>query len=85
VIYTLAREPGDGALHQLYRLPAGKDDGVDAARAAMTQYGAHEAVTAMAQVHYAQASAALSQISAPNPQMQQELQALADGLLGRRV
>jgi len=42
-------------------------------------------VTAMAQVHYAQASAALSQISAPNPQMQQELQALADGLLGRRV
>ncbi len=85
VIYTLAREPGDGALHQLYQLPAGKDAGVDAARAAMTQYGAHEAVTAMAQVHYAQASAALSQISAPNPQMQQELQALADGLLGRRV
>jgi hypothetical protein len=51
----------------------------------MTQYGAHEAVTAMAQVHYEKASAALSQISAPNPRMQQELQSLADGLLGRRV
>lgn len=85
VIYTLAREPEDGALHQLYQLPAGDDAGIAAARDAMTQYGAHEAVAAMAQGHYAQASAALQHINAPNVAMKQELQALADGLLGRRV
>lgn len=85
VIHTLAREPIDGALHQLYQSPLGNDDGIDAARVAMTQYGAHQAVTVLAQAHYVQATAALSQINAPNPQMQQELQALADGLLGRRV
>jgi geranylgeranyl pyrophosphate synthase len=85
VIYTLAREPIDGALHQLYQLPAGDDAGIHAARDAMTAYGAHEAVAAMAQAHYVQASAALRQISAPNASIQQELQALADSLLGRRV
>lgn len=85
VIYTLAREPHDGALHQLYQLPAGDDAGVQAARDAISQYGADRAVTAMAQVHYEKARAALNQINAPNPTLQQELQTLADGLLGRRV
>ncbi len=85
VIYTLAREPLDGALHQLYQLPAGDDAGVQAARDAMSQYGADHTVAAMAQVHYEKARVALNQINAPNLTLQQELQTLADGLLGRRV
>ena len=85
MIYTLAREPLDGALHQLYQLPAGDDAGVQAARDAMSQYGADHTVAAMAQVHYEKARVALNQINAPNLTLQQELQTLADGLLGRRV
>lgn len=85
VIYTLAREPHDGALHQLYQRPAGDDDGIGAAIVAMNTYGAQSAVAALAQDHYERACAALAAVQAPNSAMQQEIKALADSLLGRRV
>lgn len=85
VIYTLTRESPDGALHQLYRRPAGDDSGVAAAIAAMDHYAAQATVAAMAQHHYELACRALADVDAPNPTMQREMKALADGLLGRRV
>lgn len=85
VIYTLAREEQHGALHQLYQRPAGDDAGIGAAIASMDTHGAQQAVAALAQQHYAQACAALAAVQAPNRTMQQEIKALADGLLGRRV
>lgn len=85
VIYTLAREARSGALHQLYGRPAGQDDGIAAAIASMNEHGAQQAVAALAQEYYERACAALAAVQAPNSAKQQEIKALADGLLGRRV
>lgn len=83
VIYTLAKEPVDGALHQLYRTPVGHDDGLPAALLALNAYEAQAAVMRQAQVHYEHACAALAKVNTPNEAMRQQLQQLADQLLGR--
>ena len=66
VIYTLAREADDGALHALYRQSVGHDAGIPQAIASMNAHGAHAAVTAMAQHHYELACAALAAVVAPS-------------------
>jgi len=84
VIYTLAKEPTDGALHALYATPAGDDAGLVAALAAMDEYGARAEVAMQAQQHYELACAALARVQVRNTATQQALQHLADQLLGRQ-
>jgi len=85
VIYTLAREATDGAVHQLYQRPVGDDAGVAAAIASMNAHGAQQAVATLAQTHYERACAALAAITPTNTDKQREINAIAAGLLGRRV
>lgn len=85
VIYALAREDEGGALHQLYNTPAGDDQYMMAAMQVMNQSGVAQAVGVLVDQHYAQAYAALSKVTVVNTDAYQQLRALADGLLGRKV
>jgi geranylgeranyl diphosphate synthase type I len=84
VIYTLAKEPTDGALHALYATPAGDDAGLAAALTAMDAYGARAMVAAQAQAHYELACAALARVNVRNEATRLAMQQLADQLLGRQ-
>lgn len=85
VIHALSRESDGGVLHQLYSTPVGDDGMVSAAIEAMNRYGSADAVGRLVETHYDAAYRALSQVNVVNHEASQQLRALADGLLGRKV
>jgi len=85
VIYALAHEVSDSALHQLYNTPVGDDRLMGAAIEIMNRSDAAHAVAKLVDEHYQHAYTALARVGVKNQEAYQQLRVLADGLLGRQV